>query len=101
MSIIQIKNTTVGLNQLVRSTQFVVSPNPFTSNISVALKKQSATSVRYLIRNNLGQLLFSKQGNNFSGNDTEKLDLSFLPKGIYLLEVITDTETLNAKIIKQ
>jgi hypothetical protein len=78
-----------------------VFPNPFLSDISITILKQNIKQASFIIRNSLGQAILSKQENNISNNYTKMLDLSFLEKGIYILDVVVDGETSIVKLVKQ
>jgi len=67
-------------------------PNPTTGIINV--EYSSKTPVQFDVINMLGKNVFSQNTNN-----TEKttIDLSNLNKGIYFLQMITDSKTTSLK----
>lgn len=72
-----------------------IYPNPFENSIEIKFENSSQKNV--LIFNSNGQLLTSQDA-------TEKnfrIDLSTLPKGIYLVQVGTGTDIVSKKIIKK
>lgn len=80
----------MGLNELVFSQEVVIYPNPTSSivHINSNLKIESISSVDFLGKTSLV---------NFNSNNT--IDVSNLPKGVYLLQIETDKGLINKKII--
>ncbi|MEO8148273.1 MAG: YCF48-related protein [Bacteroidia bacterium] len=78
-----------------------IVPNPFNSKIDISVNKQNLKQVSLTIKNILGQNIFNKQENILNGNYTKTIDLNFLSKGIYLLDVIIDGERTVKKIVKE
>jgi type IX secretion system substrate protein len=76
-------------------------PNPFSSKVLISIQKQNIKQAVFTIKNILGQTVFSKQKNNSTLAFTTTIDLSFLSKGIYLLDVIADGERTVKKIVKE
>jgi hypothetical protein len=72
-----------------------ISPNPFTSSLSITLQKQNINQATISIKNILGQTVYRQERKTpFSPGEGSgvRLDLSFLSKGIYLMEVVVDPE---------
>jgi type IX secretion system substrate protein len=100
--IIKFCDTTTAINELQFShLQFMIYPNPFTSNISIIIQKQNFKQASFTIKNILGQTVFHKQKNDIISPYTKTIDLSFLSKGMYFLEVIIDGERTVKKIVKE
>lgn len=72
------------------ASNLVVFPNPFTNSIHLRDKKENAKFELYSIYN----LLI------YSGNNIEEKDFSFLPAGMYILNVISKKST-SILIIKE
>ena len=94
-----------GISELTSSTVLKISPNPFTDKISITLQKQNLKQATISIKNILGQTVFEKdfssEGKSPSGGFRGLLDLSFLSKGVYLLEVVNDGQRVIRKIVKE
>lgn len=86
---------------LYEGEKFAVYPNPFTSEISFTIQQQNITQVSFIIKNVLGQTVFTKQENNLNSIYTKTVDLSFLSKGIYFLDIIIDGNRTVRKIVKE
>jgi len=75
--------------------EFNIYPNPFNDIINFNFNEKNAFQIR--IYDLLGKSIFSQ---NVSNSDKE-MDLSFLPKGIYLLQIKTKNKVTYKKIIKK
>lgn len=78
----------------------IVSPNPFNSNVSVSLTQPVQDKAVISITNLLGTIVYIRQappGISY----TTMLDLSYLPNGLYLVEVIADGNRTVKKVVKQ
>jgi hypothetical protein len=78
-----------------------VSPNPFFDDLSISVHKQNAKETTFLIRNIIGQTVFSEKANALSMNYKKTLDLGSLENGIYVLDVIIDGDQVVKKIVKE
>ncbi len=77
----------------------LVFPNPFTDELTVDWHYQNSTAVSLNIKNTLGQTVESKK---FSSLQNQlKINLKFLSKGIYFLEMNYGEERMVTKILKQ
>ncbi|MBK8845168.1 MAG: T9SS type A sorting domain-containing protein [Bacteroidetes bacterium] len=83
--------------------QFEIIPNPFNDFIIVTLylKNQTNKKVVVEIKNTLGQSVYNSELNNENNKYTKAINLSFLEKGIYFVEVVVDGNNLSKKIMKQ
>ncbi|MEO8151286.1 MAG: PKD domain-containing protein [Bacteroidia bacterium] len=77
------------------------SPNPFTNKIFISFQKQNIKEASFIVKNIPGQTVFSKHEKNLTNIHIKTIDLSYLPKGIYFLEIIIDGEQSIHKIVKQ
>ncbi|WP_264520328.1 T9SS type A sorting domain-containing protein [Flavobacterium sp. N1994] len=84
----------LGLNEF-ENGDFVFYPNPVSDIVTVALKNNGSIA-NIAVYDMLGKLIVSQKPN--SAATTETVDLSSISKGIYLLEVTTDT---NVKVVKK
>lgn len=100
--IVKFCDTTLSVNSINSlQNQFDVSPNPFTSNITITIQKQELKQATILITDILGEAVFNSQEKYLNHNLTETIDLSYLSSGIYLVEVNIDGERLVKKILKE
>ena len=77
------------------------SPNPFTSDLSIAFNLENPGAAIYSIRDLLGQSVYEAHELDVSNGYTKTLDLSELSSGIYLLTVSVNGEAIVKRIIKE
>jgi len=90
---------TVGTDPSVSPVKLIVFPNPSEGNITVKIMQDNLKGPKYLIYNLDGQL----KDNGVIMSDLQKIDISSLASGIYLLTVYDNNGDLLAseKIIKE
>ncbi|MEP7168760.1 MAG: T9SS type A sorting domain-containing protein [Bacteroidota bacterium] len=92
---------------LSKGEEVAIAPNPFTNDITVTIQNHPEPSgikhATFTVKNILGQIVFTfSQVPNFGkGFYGQTLNLSFLSKGIYLLEATIDNERIVKKIVKE
>ncbi|MBL0310964.1 MAG: T9SS type A sorting domain-containing protein [Bacteroidetes bacterium] len=65
----------------------LVYPNPFTSDVSIAITKEGISEATFTISNAMGQVIYNRKETNLGSGYTKNLDLSVLPNGVYFIEV--------------
>jgi len=92
--------TTKTLPVKLKSTGYLVSPNPFTSSFSIQhyLRPTSLRSIQ--VYNMAGQLVFSER---FNANALSyiNIDLSRYASGVYIVKMIYTDKVISQRIIKQ
>ena len=79
-----------------------VFPNPATQSVSVRLEKLNVSLAKAELYNNNGKLVAEKMLQPVSSNDLEGgIDLSELPKGPYVIKVITPNNIISRVLIVQ
>lgn len=86
--------------QLELNNQLSVFPNPFESSVTITSQKQATGIIIYSLKNIQGQVLYNKQETGITHPYSKTIDLNFLPKGIYLLDVTIDEQRSVKKIVK-
>lgn len=76
-----------------------IYPNPFQNELSIAIETKKSGRVTAVINNLLGQELYNKMFEINPGSSVLKIN-SNLPSGIYIIHVVTDSQTETQKIIK-
>jgi hypothetical protein len=77
-----------------------VYPNPSRGNISFSLELDSFEEVKVEVYDTRGMMVYQNlQTQTTSGVNTVNLDLATLPKGLYLLQALTQTKRYTAKIL--
>lgn len=87
---------------------FTIYPNPFTNEISIGIKGQNSKQATIVVRNMLGQTVFTNREIKLNTIFTPTIDLSELASGVYFLDVtlyagLSDGqgERIVKKIVKQ
>lgn len=102
--IVKLCDTTVAtatINHSVNVSGISVYPDPFASEITISIQEHNLKQATFAIKNIFGQTVYLRDESNFSIACTKTIDLSFLLKGIYLLDVIIDGERTVKKIVKE
>jgi len=91
----------VGINDVSKQSNVLVYPNPFSTDISITLQNPNASKASFTLSNIQGQVLFRREETNLANPYTKMLDLSYLPNGVYLIEVIANGERVVKKVVKE
>lgn len=92
--------TTVAKHHLSDAGNFIVSPNPFNSLISIKLEQVTSTAITIQLYNVLGSLVKTYKETNPS--DVLNYDLSDLNAGVYFIKISNNnSESQLKKIVKQ
>lgn len=81
--------------------QLVVSPNPTSGLLSIAMENPLNTLLKLQLTDLAGRLVYVKQINLFQSGGTDRLDLSGLAKGSYLLNISDGDQMRLLKIVLQ
>jgi hypothetical protein len=73
-------------------------PNPATGTINLSFESMVNNKVTYSFINLLGQEIFSDQINAAKGFNAQRIDISLIPEGTYLVRVKTEKE-LHTKVV--
>lgn len=93
MSQIEVEEAcTVGIPNNNKDLQFVIYPNPASSKISISLINGVKT-IDVTVYNMLGQKILHEK------NVADKIDVSSLDKGLYIIELITNQQRFREKLI--
>jgi hypothetical protein len=84
----------------ISNIHLVVFPNPTNSTIDVTFEDKQSESIYMKIMNVNGQIIYQEKIKKFSGKYSKTVDLSNVSNGIYLLQIVTDKETAQKKVIK-
>ncbi|MCW5906672.1 MAG: T9SS type A sorting domain-containing protein [Chitinophagales bacterium] len=75
-----------------------ISPNPSNGSFTVSLETEKTETIQLKVFDLLGQLVKQENPVTISGNYTKQLNITQLPKGIYLLQIIADGQTISKRI---
>jgi len=90
---------TVGTDDLKTIEHFSVFPNPTDGMITVRFILEGLQSVNIELLSMSGETMYNEDLGKVKGSFDKQADLSSLPKGIYILHLISDSGTINEKIV--
>jgi hypothetical protein len=95
-------STTVGIEAPVANNSVSVYPNPAENQFNINLELADNSNVSYSIINNIGQTVLSADlGNLSAGNQIQKINISELAQGIYMVQVnVNGTITTKKLTVK-
>ena len=82
-------------------TNLDVYPNPSNNLFSISFNSEKVQDLQIRILNLIGEIIMDEQKTQFVGEYVETIDLEGKPKGIYLLEIETNSGVVNKKLILQ
>jgi hypothetical protein len=77
-----------------------ISPNPFTDKIKISIENPNFKHTAIIIQDVFGQTIY-KEENSLVTFISKTIDLSFLSRGIYFIDIITDSQHIVKKIVKK
>jgi len=93
---------TTGISQFkIENLAFKVYPNPAQNSVSVDYTLQQDASIKWQITDLIGQTVLQDETVNSIGSYTEKLDLTSLSQGLYLLNITINGQQKTIKLIKE
>ncbi|HLP50704.1 MAG TPA: T9SS type A sorting domain-containing protein [Chitinophagales bacterium] len=102
----EIENCVVGIEadhglQTTGNSQIQVWPNPFTTDLSIALTGEHVTGATFTITNLMGQVVYQQTETNLATGYTKMLDLSYLANGVYFVAVNTGDRMMVERVVKE
>ena len=89
----------VGINDLFVNNHIDVYPNPNNGLFNVAFSTPNIDNYTVKVSDALGQTVYEERLNDFSGVYSNKIDISFFRKGIYMLSVSNSKNQSVKKVI--
>lgn len=96
-------NCTVEMEEIDKpeAVQVQVSPNPFSSDVSIVIQKDGLRKATFTILNMLGQVVYTRSETALSSMYTQSIDLTYLSAGVYFVEVVMDGERVVREVVKE
>jgi len=91
----------VGITKNELKPSVSIYPNPNTGLFTLMIDVQKNTNLSFNLYQIDGQLIFSEEVNNISGNYSQQLNLSKNARGIYYVQILTDSDVLIRKVVYQ
>ncbi len=83
------------------SSKFRVSPNPASNNFELNFESTVNQDFTINMYNVKGQMVYTEVVNNFDGKYTRNIDVMDLPAGLYNVQVVTESTTLQQRVVVQ
>ena len=87
-----------GINDINIADNFEIFPNPASTQVTLSLDLNNSKNVNVSIVNMLGSKVYAKSLGTVNGSTTEKIDVSDLEAGIYMVRVETEKGTAVKKL---
>ncbi len=94
-------NLPVGISDINNKKHLQIYPNPTTGRFTLEIDLKENTELSIKLYHFTGQLIHSEDIGNVTGNYTQQMDLGRYAKGIYYVQIITDTGVITKKVIYQ
>lgn len=91
----------VGINALNQDVSFNAFPNPFEDELNLTISGMEEGKAEFRILNQTGQVMSVNYLNISNSQVHHKIDVSHLEKGMYILQLNTDSGTKTTKLIKR
>jgi hypothetical protein len=92
---------TIPVTILSEKASFSIAPNPAKDNVAVNYFSYDGNTSILKIFGADGHLAVSRELENNRGSNTAVVDLSTLNNGLYLVTLVTGTQTYSVKLVKQ
>lgn len=90
-------SSTADLTEIEAFNSLSIYPNPTDGVFNLDLKKNLGQSFDVSIINLSGQQVYNNHLNSSGENQTHKIDLKNLSKGVYTIQLITESGVVNRK----
>ncbi len=88
-----------GISNIESLNNFKVYPNPANNFINIEFESSSKQNIEVCVMNSIGQKLFNEKVNSYIGHYKQNINTSEFAKGIYLVEVKSETGSKQLKIV--
>ncbi|MDB5283686.1 MAG: conserved repeat domain protein [Bacteroidota bacterium] len=78
-----------------------ITPNPNTGRFNLRFSAEEDQDINIIIQSTVGQIVYSRKMDKFSGHFNEDIDLNSFSKGIYFVTVESAKGSINKKVVVQ
>jgi len=93
--------TVIRLEDATTINNLAIYPNPSRDVFNVTFTSEDAQDLEVRVINVVGEVVYTDNLEQFVGEYTKAIDLATYTKGIYFLEITTNTGVVNKKLILQ
>ena len=80
---------------------FDIYPNPTRNNFNISFISSKIQNVRIKITNIIGAEVYLEEKESFIGEYIKQINLEKYEKGVYIVEIESDSDLINKKLILQ
>jgi hypothetical protein len=91
-------NMTVGVDNIIEATNFILSPNPTSGKFTITINSDTQESKTLTIKNVIGQTIITKEL-TFDSSTKQDISLANYDKGIYFISLSDKIGTQTSKLI--
>ncbi len=91
----------VGIEDLSDESDVTIFPNPTKNNITVTYNNVDANTFKLEIMSIAGQVIYTETNNQFHGKFQQNIDMSRYAQGVYFVRIVTNSNTISRKIVKE
>lgn len=97
---LKIQGNAASTNDVISNSELKVYPNPATDNLNIELlSEEMIEEIDISIYNIGGKLVYINNRSVNSKSYTENIDISYLNKGIYIIKINSDLNSITRKLI--
>lgn len=97
---VELSELTSGVNDLATQVTMSASPNPTTEGVVLSLSSKVSKNVKIRFTDISGRVHISDYWQIQAGDNTKQWNISRLPKGAYMIQIIDNQDIISKKIIK-
>ena len=79
--------------------QFAVFPNPANTKLNIQFVSENTETLNIQLISISGKTVYTEDLNNFTGSFNKSIETGTLAKGVYLLRIIGEKQTIHEKIV--
>ena len=93
--------TSIRIDEIASISDLNIYPNPSRDVFNLSFTSESEQSLEIRVMNLIGEVIFTENLVDFEGEYTHSFNLGVYSKGVYLLEIDTESGIVNKKLILQ
>jgi hypothetical protein len=90
-----------GIKALNNDQSLSIAPNPTKDQILVDFNDASTKSLNINLVNLAGQVIYTESINNFNGKFKQNIGLGNFASGVYFVQMVTDSQVITRKVVKE
>lgn len=94
-------NTAVGVEDIKNDISLNIYPNPVTETLNLTVNNAPDAPVSLEIVNVLGKKVIDLGGKQVLSNETRRIDVTALPRGVYFLNILAENRIRSIRFVKK